>query len=140
MSEKGWEHFYHQADIGVRGRGRSMEEAFEQAAVALTAVITDPAKVACTEKIRVFCNCDDNELLFVDWLGALIYEMATRKMLFARFEVNIKGPDLCAEGWGEPIDIEKHEAAVEIKAATYTSLEVSCNEAGLWIAQCVVDV
>jgi len=140
MDEKGWEHFYHQADIGIRGMGDSIEEAFEQAAIALTAVITDPAKIAGTEKIQVSCNCRDRELLFVDWLNALIYETATRKMLFARFEVSIEDADLRADIWGEPIDTQKHQAAVEVKAATYNSLKVSCNKAGLWVAQCVVDV
>jgi SHS2 domain-containing protein len=37
----GWEHYSHGADIGVRGFGRSVEGAFEQAAIALTAVVVD---------------------------------------------------------------------------------------------------
>ena len=45
MNEKRWEHFPHDADIGVRGIGASKEEAFEQAALALTAVLTDPRTV-----------------------------------------------------------------------------------------------
>ena len=140
MSKQGWEHFYHQADIGLRGFGRSTEEAFQQAAIALTAVITDPAKVADLEKIEIVCDCPDREFLFVDWLNALIFEMATRKMLFSRFEVNIEDSHLYASVWGEPLDAEKHQAAVEVKAATYTCLKVACSEDGTCLAQCVVDV
>ena len=140
MSETRWEHFYHQADIGVRGLGRSVEEAFEQAGLALTAVIADPTKVAEAGKVEITCDCPDRELLFVDWLNALIYEMATRKMLFSRFEVDIKDAHLSARAYGEPLNIQKHQPVVETKAATYTSLKVSRNETGLWLAQCVVDV
>jgi len=65
----GWEHFHHQADIGVRGRGETLEEAFAQAATALTAVITDPTKVNPRKTIRVECEAPDRELLLADWLN-----------------------------------------------------------------------
>lgn len=82
MAEKHWSHFHHEADIGVRGIGASKEEAFEQAALALTAVITEPEKVAPKELVALKCEAPDDALLFADWLNALVYEMATRKMLF----------------------------------------------------------
>jgi SHS2 domain-containing protein len=135
-----WEHFPHEADMGVRGIGASREEAFEQAALAMTAVITDPAKVIATESIHLTCRAPDDELLLVDWLNALIYEMATRKWLFSRFEVHIKDHALTARAWGEPMDTDKHQLAVEIKGATYTALRVARDANGAWVAQCVVDV
>jgi SHS2 domain-containing protein len=144
--KSGWEHFPHQADIGIRGLGITMEEAFEQAAVALTAVITDPGKVQPEQRIDISCSDSDNELLFVDWLNCLLYEMATRKMLFSWFEVCIEqdspGPAklLKASAWGQKIDVAKHRPTVEVKAATYTLLSVRRQEDGAWAAQCVVDV
>ena len=66
----------------------------------------------------------DNEMLFVEWLDALIYEMATRKMLFRRFQVEICNHALRAEAWGEPIDVARHRPGVEIKGATLTELRV----------------
>jgi tRNA nucleotidyltransferase (CCA-adding enzyme) len=140
MTGKHWEHFPHEADMGVRGIGASREEAFEQAALAMTAVITDPAKVIAIEPIALTCRAPDDELLLVDWLNALIYEMATRKWLFSRFEVHIKDHALTARAWGEPMDIDKHQLAVEIKGATYTALRVAQEKNGYWVAQCVVDV
>ena len=89
MVEKRWEHFAHEADIGVRSLGASPAEAFEQAALALTAVITDPANVRSDEVVELSCEATDAELLLADWLNALIYEMATRQLLFARFVVQI---------------------------------------------------
>jgi SHS2 domain-containing protein len=140
MSEGHWELLPHGSDIGVRGIGDSKAAAFEQAALALTAVITDPKSVAATERIELICQAPDDELLLVEWLNALIYEMATRKMLFARFAVSIDDRKLVGKAWGEPIDESKHELAVEVKGATCTNLSVRQDESGRWRAQCVVDV
>ncbi|MGE3152522.1 MAG: archease [Nitrospiraceae bacterium] len=135
-----WEHFPHQADMGVRGIGPTKELAFVGAAMALTAVTTDPRGVSPAEPCTVRCEAPDDELLLVDWLNALVYEMATRKMLFSRFEVRLSDHRLEATMWGEPVDPERHNPAVEVKGATYTSLAVTHDCQGLWTAQCVVDV
>lgn len=140
MSEPRWEHFVHGADIGVRGIGPTLAAAFEQGALALTAVVTDPAAVVPARTLEVACEAPDPELLFVDWLNTLVFEMATRRMLFARFAVEIRGGHLSARLWGEPVDIPRHRPAVEVKGATYTQLAVRREPAGEWLAQCVVDV
>lgn len=136
----GWEHFEHGADIGVRGFGGTLEQAFANGALALTAVIVDLEKVAARERVRVNCEAPDRELLFVDWLNAVIYEMATRGMLFSRFEVRLTNGGLTGELWGEPVDRARHTPAVEVKGATYTGLAVRQGEDGQWLAQCIVDV
>jgi tRNA nucleotidyltransferase (CCA-adding enzyme) len=135
-----WEHFAHGADIGVRGIGASRGEAFEQAALALTAVVADPAQVAADTVIEVRCQAPDDELLLADWLNALIYEMATRNMLFGRFAVSLRDHALEAKAWGEPLDRSRHRPAVEVKGATYTALSVAQRDDNAWVAQCVVDV
>jgi len=140
MKEIRWEHFAHEADMGVRGFGESIAEAFEQAALAMTAVITDLEKLQPNEVIDINCEAPDDELLFVDWLNALVYEMSTRNMLFSRFEVHIEGQKLTGKAWGEKVDVVRHRPAVEVKGATYTALKVSQNRVGNWMAQCVVDV
>lgn len=135
-----WEHFPHQADVGVRGVGATLAEAFEEAALALTAVVADPADVAQVDMIRLYCEAPDAELLLVDWLNRLIYEMATRNMLFSRFEVRMEGNRLAAQVWGEALEKARHRPAVEVKGATYTALKVARQPDGSWLAQCVVDV
>jgi len=135
-----WEHFEHGADIGVRGLGRTPAEAFEQAALALTAVLTDPERVRPREAVPVRCEAPDLELLLVDWLNALVYEMATRRMLFGRFAVRIEDGRLEATARGEPVAPARHAPAVEVKGATYTALAVRRRADGCWLAQCVVDV
>lgn len=134
-----WQHFHHEADVGVRGVGDTPAEAFAAAALALTAVITDPAKIAASEAVSVHCEGTDLEMLFVDWLNSLVYEMDTRHMLFGRFEVRIEGGHLDATAWGEPVDVGRHEPCVEVKGATFTELRVA-REGDGWLAQCVVDV
>jgi SHS2 domain-containing protein len=134
-----WEHFPHDADVGVRGFGATPAEAFEQAALALTAVVT-AAHVEPRSSVEIRCAAPDLELLFVDLLNAIIYEMAVRSMLFGRFDVRIEGTALTATLWGEPVDVARHAPACEPKGATYTALRVGKDAEGLWSAACVVDV
>jgi SHS2 domain-containing protein len=136
---KSWEHFEHEADVGVRGRGYSPEEAFEAAGLALTALVTDPARVRPEQEVVVSRSGSDPEILFVDWLNALIFEMSTRKMLFSDFHVRLSPDGLVGSAIGERIDRYRHEPAVEPKGATFTELRVGKEKEG-WIAQCVVDV
>jgi SHS2 domain-containing protein len=126
--------------MGVRGCGPTLALAFEQAALALTAVITDPQRISDRQPVGIVCEAPDRELLLTDWLNAVIYQMATRHMLFARYQVRIDGNRLHATAWGEPIDRQRHQPGVEIKGATYTALKVVQNAAGDWSAECVVDV
>ncbi len=136
-----WEHFHHEADIGVRGLGVTPESAFEQGALGLTAVVANPDSVKPGNKVRIHCRAPDLELLFADWLNALIFEMSSRRMLFSRFEVEIEGNELTAVAWGEPIDSVRHRPVVEVKGATYTELYVGPVDGGRnWQAQTVVDV
>jgi SHS2 domain-containing protein len=134
-----WEHFPHDADVGVCGYGRTPAEAFEQAALALTAVVTT-AEIKSATMIDIECSAPDLELLFVEWLNSIIYEMAVRRMLFSRFSVVIEGGVLRARLWGEDVDVARHAPACEPKGATYTALKVLIRGDGTWSASCIVDV
>lgn len=135
-----WTHFEHGADIGVRGTGPSLAAAFVAGALAMTAITTEPDRVRPLAPVRVTCEAPSPALLFVDWLNVLIREMATRGMLFGRFDVETDGHRVAATAWGEHVDVARHEPVVEIKGATYTELAVGQDADGLWYAQCVVDV
>jgi len=140
MTPARWQHFSHAADMGIRGIAPSCAGAFEQAAIALTAVVTEPETVSPSVPVEIHCEAPDRELLLVDWLNALVYEMAVRHMLFVRFEVTLSANTLNATAWGETVDRIRHQPAVEIKGATYTELKVYQRQDGCWCAQCVVDV
>lgn len=70
-----WEHFPHEADIGVRGIGSTREKAFEAAGLAVTAVVTDLASVSPVQAVQIACEAPDEELLLVDWLNALVLSL-----------------------------------------------------------------
>jgi len=103
-------------------------------------VVADPTSVGHRQSVTLHCEAPDTELLLVDWLNAVIYEMATRHWLFGRFAVETDGRRLSARAWGEAVDNTRHQPATEIKGATYTGLVVRRLADGRWLAQCVVDV
>lgn len=140
MEQSRWDHFEHQADIGVRAVAPSREALLECLGEALTAVITDPGKVRPAKAVTVHCEAPDDALLLVDWLNALIYEMATRRMLFSEWHVELRDHTLSATVKGEPVDRSRHQPVVEVKGATYTALSVEQKDDGMWHGQCVVDV
>jgi protein archease len=107
-----WDHFPHEADIGLVGIGPTKAEAFRQAAIALTAAVTDPSTVRLLTPITFECHAPNDELLLVEWLNTLIYEMAVRSMLFGDFTVEIDRGELHATARGEKVEQERHEPAV----------------------------
>jgi SHS2 domain-containing protein len=89
--------------------------------------------------VPVFCQAQSDEMLLVEWLNALVYEMAVRTMPCGEFAAEIEGGELRATAYGEPVDVDRHEPAVEIKGATLTALQVA-ESPDSWRVQCVVDV
>jgi SHS2 domain-containing protein len=138
--ETGWEHFEHVADVGVRGHGASPAEAFEQAALALTAVVCEPVRVRARKAVEIRCSAPDPEILLADWLNAVVFEMSTRRMLFSHFSVEIKDGSLRGRAVGETVDAARHQPAAEIKGATLSELFVGQAPGGGWTAQCILDV
>ena len=142
MSSVGWEHFHHDADIGVRGYGNTLGEAFEQVALAMMAVIVDPEDVQANRPVDISLHASELDMLLFDWLNELVFVMAARSMVFGRFEVQVDAGrfQLAATAWGEALDRQRHAPAVEIKGVTMTELAVRRLDDGRWLAQCVVDV
>lgn len=134
-----YETFEHEADIGIRGFGRTMEQAFESAAVALYSVMVNIGSIEPNDLRTVSVTAPDPELLFVEWLNALLSLSDIERMVFSRFEVTITGMSLTGRARGEHLDQVRHQPRLEIKAATYHMLSVK-KEHELFVAQCVVDV
>ncbi len=134
-----FETFEHQADIGIRGFGNTLEESFANAAAALYSVIVNVGNIEQREKKVLTVSAPDRELLLVEWLNALLSLSDIERMVFSRFEVSIEGTSLTGVAWGESLDRERHEPRVEVKGATYHLLSVK-EEGNRFVAQCVVDV
>lgn len=135
----GYETFEHGADIGIRGKGRTLEEAFANGAKALFSLMADLSTVEPHQEIQVTCTAPDIEMLFVVWLNELIARADIEKAVLSEFSVTIKDNHLTATARGERIDPRRHNLGVEVKGATYTMLRVAKEDA-YFVAQCVVDV
>ncbi len=130
----------HTADIGLRAYGKTLKEAFENAARGMFSLMVDPAAVENREKVAVKAEADDVEGLLVAWLNELLYLFDAGDIIFKDFEIwqwNEKSY-LKAFAYGEHIDLEKHQFEIEIKACTYHRLKISENN--VWACQVIFDV
>jgi SHS2 domain-containing protein len=134
-----YETFEHESDIGVRGFGDSLAEAFENTALALFSVMVNVHAIEPNERRSVTVSAPDCELLLIEWLNALLSLADIEHMVFSKFSVVIDGSSLSGTAWGEALDRERHESNVEIKGATYHMLSVQERD-NKYMAQCVVDV
>ena len=138
--KSGWETFDHIADIGIRGIGTTLEEAFENGARALfSLMVADLSLVRPVHKKEVNCSSYDLTGLFVAWINSLIALADIEQMLFSSFSVTINDHTLSGLAQGERWTRAVHQLGIEVKGATFTEAKVEFQD-GVWIAQCVVDV
>jgi SHS2 domain-containing protein len=131
-------YFEHDADMGIVGRGARIEEAFENAATAVFAMMTDLRQVASNEKVDIEFEETETEFALVTWLNLLLGRARSRALIFGRFSLRRDGAHWNGTAEGEPWRAEL-ERGVEVKGATLTGLAVTQQD-GLWEARCVVDV
>ena len=132
------DYFDHDADIGVVGRGDSVESAFVAAARATFALTCDLESVAARERIEVAFEETDPEFALVAWLNALLAAAGERGLALCRFELSREGERWRGAAWGEPWR-DGIERRTQVKGATLTMLAVRELQ-GRWEARCVVDV
>ena len=77
--------------------------------------------------------------LMRDWLAELLYLCDARRLLFCRFDVSVGPEGLRAEAQGEPIDPQRHELDMEVKAVTWHGLKVE-RAGDRWLAEVIVNV
>jgi SHS2 domain-containing protein len=132
-------YFEHDADMGVVGRGATLERAFESAAEATFAIMAEPGSLQEMQEIAVSFTEDDVELALVQWLNALLGAAREQGVVFRRFTLSRKGSRWTGRAWGEPwrADLER---GTEVKGATLTMLSVRQTAGSGWEARCVVDV
>lgn len=131
-------YFEHAADIGVIGRGATLETALVEAARATFAIMTDGMAVPCVVSVGFEFDEQDPELALVVWLNRLLAEAHARGLVFGSFELaRDQGhyrARACGAAWADSL-----VRGTEVKGATLTALSVRQNETG-WEARCVVDV
>ncbi len=135
-----YEYFEHQADIGIRGKGNTLAEAFEQAALAMFEIMVETKGINPSESQLVEVTANDQDELFIVWLSELLFLKDVEGKVFSRFKIeSLNANTLSAKIYGEMIDVSKHKLKLEVKAATWTQLMIK-TENNQYIAQCLVDV
>ena len=115
----------HTADIGLVAYGRTLAEAYANAAYGLFSIITEPETVNETESRRLTLSEDDPEALLFEWLNRLIYFFDVEMLLFKRFDItSFNGHELKATCYGEKYDPSRHQLKTGVKSATYHMLKV----------------
>lgn len=132
------QYFDHKADIGIIGRGKSIEQAFCHAAHAMFAIMGDLSEVNPKTQIDFEFTEEDIELAFVTFLNMLIAKSQSKNLLLAKFSLKKNNSHWKTQAWGE-IWREDFTHGTEVKGATLTELNVF-KANNLWEVRCVVDV
>ena len=140
MATKRYEQFPHTADIGARIFGKDLKELFENAAFAMFDIIADLEGLS-GEIVKSFeLNSPNKEELMVTWLDELLYNFYTKEIIFYKFAVvELTETSLTAKAFGRPVAANKNRLKTEIKAATYSGLEIKSTADGL-VVEIIFDV
>ena len=127
---KKYELIDHTADIGVKSYGKTLSEAFENAAKAMFDIITDNSEIESVGQYNIELESTDLEQLVVDFLSELLYLNSAKNLVFGFFKVELdeKNSKLSAVICGEKFNLSKHKIGAEIKAVTYHILEVKSKK------------
>jgi SHS2 domain-containing protein len=138
--EKDYELIEHMADIGITAYGSDLKQAFANAARGLFSLIAELDTVSEKNIYHFQVSAPDRDALLVNWLNELIYRFEAKEMLFHRFNINtLTDTELKATGYGEKIDLTKHELKIQVKAATYHMLKIEQIK-DEWKVQVIFDV
>ena len=122
---KMFEYFDVTADIGFKAYGKNLNEAFENAGLAIFNIISDTSNIDSTTEITFEITSEDEVSLLYDYLEELLFYHETEFMLFSKFHVEIDDNlNLKAKIFGEGINWNKHERKTEIKAITFHKMDV----------------
>lgn len=140
---KKYEYLYHIADAKFRAYGSTMEEAFENAALAMFNVMVNTSRIEAKELREIEITSTDIKMLLAEWLSELLYLFEVDGIVFCEFKMDRiekkgEGFSLTGKAWGEPIDLSRHRFDAQVKAVTLHELEVQQKEDGFWV-QVVVD-
>lgn len=138
---RNFETFSHTADIGLKVRGETIAALFENAALGLTSLLTDPEKIHSEKKVAFKLKSSVGwESLLVEWLQEILYEFTVRKMAFSKFHVQrISEYFLEAEADGELIQSDRHPILREVKAVTYHNLKIDRDKEG-FRTEIIIDI
>jgi SHS2 domain-containing protein len=133
-------------DAVIEAYGYTLEEAFENAAMALCDTMIDLKSVVPKEEFKFSAKGNDLYSLLFDWLDQVMLLLVADRIAMSQFSVKIKrhnnnGGDYFLEGIarGELLDLDRHHYKVEIKAVTYHEMEIK-QEKDIFTAKFLLDL
>lgn len=137
---KKFEFFEHTADVGVKAYGKTLEEAFENSALAVFEIMTDTNKIKPIESREVEIEGIDLENLLYRWIESLLVFYDSELLVFNKFKVTIDLENMRLTGiaWGERFR-EDFERRTLVKAMTYNLMSINKTEEG-YVITFVVDI
>lgn len=135
-----FEMFEHTADVGLRVTAGDLNGLFAEAGRGFFwLTIENLEEVRAVQEITVELESSDLEALLIDWLSELLFRFETEYVVLKEFDVQVEGTRLRATARGEPLDTERHEVHLNIKAVTYHGLRVERTADG-WVAEVIFDI
>lgn len=127
-SEIGYEYLDHPADVQIHTWGNTLSEAFEQAAIGMFGYMTDLTTVEHKQEVNVEASGHDLESLLFNFLDECLFVFSADEFLVACMvnvtELDEESFSIKAVLGGEPFDLSKHPQGTEVKAITYSNLQI----------------
>lgn len=127
-----YEYLDHPADVQIHSWGDDLKEAFEQAAVAVFGYVTDITTVDIREIQEVEVEADDLLSLLYQFLDEFLFLFCADPFFVPRkveiTEFDKENCKLRARGLGEIFDLNKHPQGTEVKAITYSNMQIHDND------------
>ena len=144
ISEQKYENLYHIADAKFRAYGSTLEEVFENAAIAMFNVMINTSGLGVCESRDIEIASPDIKMLLVEWLSELLYLFEVDGIIFSEFKIisiEKTNDDFSLKGKasGEPIELSRHNFDTQVKAVTFHDLQVELDQTGRFWVQVVVD-
>ncbi len=142
--EKRFRFLEHMSDAYVEAYGETLEEAFENAALALFEVMVDTSSVEPKDPDEVVEEAEDEQALLYCWLEAWLVNFEVKNRVYSRFRVEEISKSngvyrIRGVGWGEEFVPEKHRPKVGVKAVTYHMMEI-LREGNRYVLRFLLDL
>lgn len=127
----------HTSEVKFKAYGKTLDNAFENAALALSQVIAKENKIRNTAKKEIKVRGENKENLLYSFLEEILYLFDAEHFIVAKAEVKINENNLKATLYGD--DSSNYKSLGEVKAITYSEMQIKKVSSG-WEVQVVVDV
>uniref|UniRef100_A0A8V5H4J2 Protein archease n=1 Tax=Melopsittacus undulatus TaxID=13146 RepID=A0A8V5H4J2_MELUD len=120
---KKYEYLDHTADVQLHAWGDTLEEAFEQCVMAMFGYMTDTETVEPVDTVEVEAEGHDMLSLLFHFLDEWLYKFSANEFFIPRVSVLI-----FFHLWGEEFSLPKHPQGTEVKAITYSAMQICEDE------------